>query len=52
MGKFDYEDLGAVLQSFKSLSWNISVDGSEGVQGPVVPFHELLANLWAASCLS
>ena len=43
--KFDNEDLGALLKSVECLSWwNIPVDGSEGVAGPVVPFHELLAN--------
>ena len=46
--KFHY----AVLQRIKCLSWNIPVDGSEGVPGPVVPVHELLAKSRAASCLS
>ena len=35
--KFDNEDLGAVLQSVKCHSWNIVVDGSEGVFGTLVP---------------
>ena len=51
MCKFDDGDFGAILQSIKGLAWNIPVDGFEGVLGPVVPFHELLAKLWAATCL-
>ena len=51
--KFDDGDFGAILQSIKGFAWNIPVDGSERVLGPVVPFHEeLLAKSWAASCLS
>ena len=44
VGKFDDEDLGAVFQSIKCLSWNIPFDGSEGVLGPFVLVHEPLAN--------
>ena len=51
MGKFDDEDFGAVLQSVKGFSWDLPVDGVEGISGPVVPwFHEFLAKSWAASC--
>ena len=35
VGKVDDEDPGAVLQSVECLSWNILVDGSEGVSGRV-----------------
>ena len=53
IGKFHNEDLGTVLLGVKCLSWNIPIDGSEGVSGPAcVPIHELLANSWAAGCLS
>ena len=52
MCRFDDEDSGAVLHSVECLSWNIPVDGSEGILGPVVPFDELLANSWASSSLS
>ena len=52
MGKFDDEDFGAVLQSVKGFSWDLPVDGVEGMSGPVVPFHEFLAKSWAASCFS
>ena len=31
------EDLGTVLQSGECLSWNLPVDGSEGVSGPFAP---------------
>ena len=50
--KFDDEDLGAIIQSVKDFAWDLPVDGVEGVSGPVVPFHELLAKAWAASCFS
>ena len=50
--KFDDTDLGAVLKSGQRLPWGLPVDGFEGVSGPVVPFHELLAKLRAASCVS
>ena len=39
MGKFDEKDFGAVLQSAECLSWNIPVDGSEGMLEPVVPVN-------------
>ena len=52
MGKFDDEDLGAVLENVKGFAWGLPVDGVKGMLGPVVPFHEFLAKLWAASCYS
>ena len=50
--KFDDKDFGAILQSVKGLTWDLPVDGVEGMLGPVVPFHELRARSWAASCFS
>ena len=52
MHKFDDKDLGTVLESGQGLPWDLPVDGFEGVSGPVVPFHEFLAKLRAASCVS
>ena len=53
MGKFDDKDLGAVLESVKGFAWDVLVDGFEGVSGPVVPFHEFLAqSSRTASCFS
>ena len=52
MGKFDDEDLGAVLESVEGFAWYFPVDGVEGMLGPVVPFHEFLAKSRAASCFS
>ena len=36
----------------RALPWYFPVDGVEGMSRPVVPFHELLAKSWAASCFS
>ena len=51
--KFADKDFGAVLESVKGFAWDLPVDGVEGMLGPaVVPFHEFIAKLWAASCFS
>ena len=52
MGKFDDKDVGAVLESGKGFTWDLPVDGVEGMSGSVAPFHEFLAKLQAASCFS
>ena len=52
VGKFDDEDLGAVLENVKGFAWGLPVDGVKGMLGPVVPFHEFLAKSQATSCFS
>ena len=52
VSRFDDENFGAVPQSVKGFAWNIPVDGVEGMSGPVVPFHELLAKSRTASYVS
>lgn len=32
LGKFDDEDIGAVFQCGKCLPWDVTIDGSQGVQ--------------------
>ena len=44
--------MGAVLESREGFSWYFPVDGFEGMSEPVVPFHEFLAQLRTASCIS
>ena len=41
--KFDDEAFGAILQSVKDFAWYLRDDGVEGMYGPLVSFHELLA---------
>ena len=48
VGEFHCEDLGAVLESVKCLCRDIPVDGLECALGPVILFHWLLAESWAA----
>ena len=52
VGDFCDEDLGALSWSVERLCGDVPVDGLEGSLGPVVSFHEFLAEAWTVCCLS